>query len=362
MARIDRCRREDIPSIAKLHLMVYGNPNGEPHEDLEAYYERILFGNPWLDEEIPSLVYRSEEGRIEGLLGVLVRRMIHNGQPIRAAIPHSLMVAPECGAPMAAIQMVREFFDGAQDLVFGDGANDLSRKLLGALGATTSYLYSMHWLCILRPCAYLRSAMGTRSQTLKSVAVITKPLSFVADSLAFRFRRKSIRLRLSEGCSCLKMDVRTLLSCVKDFTKRIPLHPDYNENDIQYLEDRLRSKSPGSATTGYEVRNGKGDRIGIFLCTLGAKKSMEVVLLLAREDSNHVVFNSVLNHALSLGAKSVEGKLAPRFLQSISDNNCLLKRRSWTLFGSKEAEILNAINRGDAQLSALDGEFVVTAR
>ncbi len=361
MGQIDRCRKEDIPAVARLHLRVYGNSNNESVEDLESYYQKVLFGHPWRDEESPSLIFRLEDGGVEGLLGVMVRRMVYKGKPIRMAVPHSLMVAPDCSSPMAAIQMARKFFEGAQDLVVGDGANDQSRKLLEAMGAGTSCLYSMYWLCLLRPCSYAGSALGAK-RGIKLLTLASRPACLFADSLAGRFWRRSIQSRQPEESTVSEVDSRALLLSVKDFPCRSPLHPEYCETDLQGMADFLGGVSGHGQSQGIEVRNAKGQRIGTCLYRIGARKAMEVLLLLARDDSADVVFGRVLEHALNLGVTSVGGRMDPRFFQSMSDYACLIRRRSWVVVYSRNPEILDVIHRGDAVLSALDGEFVLTSR
>jgi hypothetical protein len=193
------------------------------------------------------------------------------------------------------------------------------------------------------------------------VAVVS-PVCFLIDSIACKFRRKSILSKGAEWGNSLQIDIHVLLSYVKDFSSRTPLRPDYDAGDIEFLESYLNRKSRSSKSMAYEVLNEKGDRVGIYLYRLSGKKHMEVMLLLARDDSSSVVFNNLLNHALDHGVTSLEGRMAPWLLQSMSDNNCLVKCRSWAVFGAKDPEILNVINRGDALFSVLDGEFVLTGR
>ncbi len=357
MEQVDRCRKEDIPAVARLHLKVYGNPTDEPSESLESYYEMVVCGNPWCDEEIPSLVYRSEAGDIEGFIGVIVRRVTFNGKSLRMAVPHRLMVAPDCRSSMAAMQIVRRFFDGAQDFSFGDAANDQARKLMEALGATTSYLYSMNWMSLLRPCSYMGSALEKKYPRLKPLVAVFQPACFLVDSILCKMRRKSIRSGQLQRCVTSGIDSQSLLLCITDFSSRSHLHPEYNETDIQWLWNFLSSNVLRGQLQGFEVCNERGDRIGVCLYYLNAKKAMEVMLLRAREDSADMVFNQLLDRALDLGVINVEGRIEPRFLQSISDNNCLFKRRSWAFVQGRDDEVLNAINRGDAMLSAMDAEL-----
>lgn len=358
MDQVEHCLKGDIPGIAKLHLKVYGNPNDEPSKDLLSYYETVLFSNPWCDEEIPPLVFRSKDGIIEGLLGVLVHRMNYNGKSIRMAVPHSLMMAPDCSSPMAVVQMIRKFFEGPQDLVIGDGANDQARKLMEAMGAMTSYLYSMHWLCLLRPCSYMGSALK-KKRGLQFLSALLRPTGFVLDALANKVGRNRTRPQCSQKCTAVELDSQSLQSCISEFTKRSPLYPEYKSSDIQWFWSFLQSNTQRGRSQGFEVHNEKGQRIGYYLYFLKAKKFMEVVTFWAREDSTDVVFSHLMDHAFRQGVLSVEGRMEPRFLQAISDHNCLIKHRRWTIEYSKTPEILDVLNRGDAMLTPMEGELWV---
>jgi hypothetical protein len=69
------------------------------------------------------------------------------------------------------------------------------------------------------------------------------------------------------------------------------------------------------------------------------------------------VLDHLLHHASSRGAVAVVGRVMPRFLQAICDQNCLILRRStYVLVHSRDPEITEAFVNGRAFLSLLDGE------
>lgn len=356
MDQVDCCVKDDIPAIARIHLKIFGNPNDEPSEGLKSYYEMVLCGHPWCDEELPSLVYRSKEGNVEGFVGVITRRMNFKGKSIRVAVPHRLMVAPDCNSPMAVLKIIKRFLAGPQDLSLGDGANDLGKKFMEGMGATTSKIYSMNWLCFLRPFSVMRNLAG-KYNVLKWIGAASWPVCSLMDSLALKIPRSPLRPKHPDGCTAKEIDSQALLSCIGDFSKRRPLYPEYDTETIQWLWDFLKSNTQRGQLRGYEVRNAKDKRIGAYLYYLNSKKMMEVMLLLAREDSTDIVFSHLLSRAFDCGAIGVGGRMEPRFLQSMWSHHCFVKRGSWAVVHAKDPEILNVINRGDAILSALEGEL-----
>jgi hypothetical protein len=354
--QVDCCLKADIPAVAGIHAKVFATTDNELSEGLRSYYETVFFDNPWYDKEQPSLVYRSQEGKVEGFLGVIPRRMNFKGRSIRVAILHRLMVAPDCSSPLAAVRMIKRFLSGPQDLALGDGANDLGRKFMEGMGASISYLYSMNWICPLRPCSYMRGIFAKH----KALGILTA-ISWPACSLLDRLIRKtplspSRNARL-DGCSAVEMDSRLLLSCIKEFSEQVSLRPAYDIADIKWLWDFLKSNTHRGRLQGIEVRNAKGRRIGVYLYYLNSTKLAEVMLLLAHNDSIDTVFRHLLNHTLHRGAICVYGRLEPKFLQSFWVNNCFIKRGSWAVVHARDPELLNVINRGDAMLSALEGEL-----
>lgn len=356
MDRVDCCVKDDIPTVARIHLKIFGNPNEEPSEGLKSYYEMLLSGNPWCDEELPSLVYRSKDGMVEGFVGVITRRMNFKGKTIRVAIPHRLMVAPDCSSPMAVLKIIRRFLAGPQDLSLGDGANDLGKKFMEGNGATTSKIYSMNWLCFLRPFAVVRNMIGKYS-VLRWLGAVSWPVCSLMDSIALNIPKSPIRPKQPDGCTTKEIDSQALLSCLGDFSKRRPLYPEYNAENIQWLWSFLESNTQRGQLRGYEVRNEKDKRVGVYLYYMNSKKLMEVMLLVAREDSHDLVFSQLMSHALDRGAIGVWGRMEPRFMQSMWDHHCFVKRGSWAVVHAKDPEILNVINRGDAILTALEGEL-----
>src|SRR4030095_3570632 len=90
--------KNDIPQVVKLFQKVFFN-NGQTaplSSKLDAYFEEMFFHTPWTEkwaeEEIPSLVYEAGDGDIIGFIGIIPRRMLLHGRPIRAATSMHFMV------------------------------------------------------------------------------------------------------------------------------------------------------------------------------------------------------------------------------------------------------------------------------
>src|SRR5262249_52807778 len=112
--------KNDIPQVVKLFQKVFFN-NGQrapSSSKLDAYFEEMFFHNPWTEErakeEIPSLVYETGAGAIIGFIGIIPRRMLLHGRPIRAATSMHFMVDPDSRSTLAGVQLLKTFFSGPQ--------------------------------------------------------------------------------------------------------------------------------------------------------------------------------------------------------------------------------------------------------
>ena len=70
------------------------------------------------------------------------------------------------------------------------------------------------------------------------------------------------------------------------------------------------------------------------------------------------VLQRLLADAWRHGAAAVRGRLDPRFVQEHSARHCWLRTDgTWTLVHSRHADVMAAIQQGDAFLSRLEGEW-----
>src|SRR6266487_3188634 len=84
--RIRTLERGDIPQLVVLSQQAFQRRERVGTDAMTAYFERIFFQNPWVDADLPSLVYEDKTGRVGGFVGVVPRRMLFRGEPIRVAV------------------------------------------------------------------------------------------------------------------------------------------------------------------------------------------------------------------------------------------------------------------------------------
>src|SRR5262245_40265196 len=178
--------KNDIPQVVKLFQKVFFN-NGQTapsSSKLDAYFEEMFFHTPWTErwiergterggekgteegaeEELPSLVYETGDGAIIGFIGIIPRRMLLHGRPIRAAASMHFMVEPGSRSTLAGIRLLKTFFSGPQDLSLTDSGGAVGRKIWEGLGGDTALAYSINWTRLLRPSRYVLNILARKNR------------------------------------------------------------------------------------------------------------------------------------------------------------------------------------------------------
>src|SRR5262249_12309872 len=194
--------KNDIPQVVKLFQKVFFN-NGQTapsSSKLDAYFEEMFFHTPWTEkgtergaeegtnggdkEEIPSLVCETGGGAIIGFIGIIPRRMLLHGRPIRAATSMHFMVEPGSRSTLAGVQLLKTFFSGPQDLSLTDSAGAVGSKIWEGLGGATALAYSINWTRLLRPSRYVSLLLARKNRLLRFFARLLSPLCPIVDAMA----------------------------------------------------------------------------------------------------------------------------------------------------------------------------------
>ena len=356
MGKVDRCTEDDVPAIAELHSKVKFD-NGESNSDaMRGYYRDVFFRNPWYNNRFPSFVYRAAGGRVVGFIGVIPRQMRFRGNLIKVAVSHRLMVDPDSGCPLAASQLVRRFLSGPQDLSFSDGANDMGRKFWEGMGGSTVLIYSMNWIRPLRPFSYAAYLLAKRKGS-GLIAAASSSVGWLVDTLGAAKWMNSFLPTQTSDYRSVEADDDLLFCCISEFSKPYTLCPEYDYESWKWLMDFLRSNKHRGMFRACAVYKGTQELIGAYVYYLNASRVGEVMLLLARNDSRDKVLRHLLYEARKQNALCFWGRMEPKFLSCLWDNNCLLKQGSWALVNTNSPELAEVINRGDAFLTAMEGEL-----
>jgi hypothetical protein len=361
MSNVRPFTRADFSQVATLHHQVMGTASEEAistvrMQDYAEYFESIYFQNPWYDEAFPSLVFQTSEGRITGFLGVRSHRMLFEGARIHVATSSQFVVAPDSRASGAGVQLQKTFLSGPQDLSLTDGGNNISRKLWEGLKGTTALLYSTHWKKILRPAQYALSQLQER-QVSPFVSKVCEPPGYLVDAiLKHRFPHHFSAPKPNSNAQ--ELTNQMLLKLIGDSSRSSALIPDYDEHSMHWLLETINSKQGWGTLRKQAITDRNGDTLGGFIYYLQPKGSCTVLLLIANKRSGGEVLDHLFYDAARQGAASIAGRLEPKLMQEFSERQCQFNcGRPWMLIHSYNNSLLQAIHRGDAQLSLLEGEW-----
>jgi len=237
-----------------------------------------------------------------------------------------------------------------------DGAGDVGRKVWEGVGGTTAFLYSQRWTRILRPSQYVVGRLGSR-MSLSRIARALSPLCYLSDAAAARMLPQFFPGFISQ-CSEEELDVETLLTYLPQFSTTRALQPVYDDYSLGWLLKHAEQMDFYGSLKKVLVRDHGGDVIGWYLYYLKPGGMSTVIQLAARKNSFNEILNHLFHHARRHGAVSLIGRLEPQYMQELSDKYCCFHRfGSWTLIHSNNSELLHVIQRGDAFLTGLEGEW-----
>jgi hypothetical protein len=349
----------DIPQVVDLFQRVFFN-NGQPapsSSKLKSYFEEVFFHNPWVEEDLASLVYETSGREIIGFIGVTPRRMYWREQPIRVAVSMHFMVEPGSRSTLAGVQLLKTFFSGPQDLSLTDSGSSVGRKVWEGLGGTTALAYSINWMRLLRPSQYLLYLLARKNQAFKLLSHMLRPLCPMMDALAsrvmsHRFGRPSSSLREAD------LDQGTVLASISRFSVNDALRPDYDQISLSWLFDKVDQLTRPGGLQKALLYDAKGELAGWYLYTLDPDGIGEVLQVVGSKKSFSEILDHLFQHGWKKGAMAFTGRLNPKFAQEYSDKQCFLGCGSpWMLVHSRNPELLQAIYQGNVFLTRLEGEW-----
>jgi len=346
---------DDVPGAAALFARVYPERRWRSQAAYEACLRETLFDNPWREPELPSWV-AEEDGRITGFYGVVPRRMHLRGRPLRVAMGCQFFVDRDQRHSLTALQLVKACISGPQDLTVTDGADEKSRRMWIGLGGTAPLHYSLYWTRPLRPARYVLSLLHGRGVVAGPLTFAARPLAALADALAARLHPKRFRFHREETELMEDaLDPATMVAHLPEVLRGSTLQPVYDARSLAWLLEQTARKTHFGRLRARAVRD-RERLLGWYLYHLQAGGVSEVVQIAARDGAFDRVLLRLLADAWRHGAAALRGRVDPRYVQELSHRHCWSRWDGpWTLVHSRHADVMAAIQQGDAFLSRLEG-------
>jgi hypothetical protein len=353
VGRVRPFRPDDLPDVVGLRRRLFRFTERPSPAELADYCERVFCRHPWPDDELPSLVYEDQRGAVAGFLGVLPRRMVFQGEPVRVAIATQLMVSPESRG-LAGWRLVRAFMAGPQDLSVSDLGNDAARRLWQGLGGSVSMAHSVTWEKALRPCRLAVSRLGGGALG-RGAALAAQPLAALGDVLAAAWPGANGSPAAGDT---VPLAPEILAATADDVLRTFALRPDYGDGMLSWLLGQAAEKHQFGDLAGGLVRQADGAVVGWFLHYTAPGRTSQVLQLAGLPAARALVLEHLLEDARRRDAIAVRGRLEPVWLPELAAQGCALRDDGpWVLYHSRRPELADAIERGDAFLSRLDGEW-----
>ena len=339
----------DIPAVLRLWTQCFPFDR-DAQATLPARIKSVFLHNPWPDPDLPSLVYEDSRGTPIGFLGVIPRPMSLDGVLLRAAVSTHLMVHPgHRGA--AALRLLQTFLRGPQDLSLADVASAGSRALWERLGGTVATHYCLRWC---RPLAPVRAALASLALRTRSRAldVLARSVGRAADAALHRIPGSALRRR-PPRCTGEALSNEALLHCLDADASGYALRPRYTPSSLAWLLGVLESKVRPLRRVRVLDRDVV---IGWYVYGLAGHVGKVLRVSAARGRFGDVMAH-LLDDAFVHGAALVTDRLDPRLVPEMDDALYVVRRAAWVLVHSRSTPVLDAIARGDAVLSRMEGEW-----
>ena len=330
---------------------------GEAPAALHNSFTDLYFLNPMLDARAPSFVYE-DSGEVLGFFGVTTRRMCFAGEVIRVGFAGNFVVHPKARGGGAARGLLDAFVASNHDLLMTDSANDISRHLFQRVGFKTIPALNIHWARPLKAGEYAVYAMSRRmsSHTAAALQFVMKPLCAVVDSLSRAIVPSG---RVPESTLFAEdLSLETLLHSSAECHKGYTLWPQYDAELLPWLLRFMQQNKKRGVLRSVGLRDGSRHIIGWYVYYTRPGAIGEVVQVCGRPDLYKAVLEHLFEDARQQGVIALHGVAEYRRIPDFSDEGCFFTcRGGWTLAHSRRAELLDILERGEAFLSRLDGEW-----
>ena len=360
-----RCmREEDLPEIASLFERIHRSGSRLAAPGLMAVFLRTLLLTPWLDPEIPSLVYEAN-GAVMGFVGLHVRRITFDGRPYRMAFPAHLMADPDQRGMPAGALLLRRALDGPQDVTTSTAGSAVAR-MWERLGGVTVGVPSVGWARAFRPAALLgrlAAEHAGRPAAARRCAPVLDLVDRVAAPRVMSFathlggRGQAVTATdPAAGTTVEPLTARHVVEHGPELARRARMRVAYDEPFLEWLFGEMQAVTGRGELVRRLVRGPDGRVLGWHVSFLHRTRVSRVLQVVAREGATGVVLDHLFDEAARCGTPAVRGRLESWLLPALWERPCLLLRETRDLAHSRDPQLLEPIRLGEALFTPMDGE------
>jgi hypothetical protein len=365
MSGIRALERGDLSELATLTAVASGwtfRPPGLP-----GYYERTLLDGPWVDAEIPSLVYEDDDGSIAAFQGSLARHGRFDGRPIRIACGVNLVSRPDARRRGLGAILTRAYLAGPQDLTITDRATDQMREIWTLLGGQIAHLGCVDWIRVFRPSTLAAGRIARRpldpsrpvgklSAALAVASPFTSRMCSGLDVAAARVGPWFSEPPEPQGTS-EELTPESMLEHLPLVADQVRLHVAYDPPFLTWLFTELAAVRERGSLVAKLVRGRGGGVLGWYIYYLKPEGVSHVVQVASSGRDSRVVVDHLFRDAWLGGAAALRGRVEARLLEPVGGRRCFLRYVGGSLVHSRDPAILGVVAAGDSLLTRLDSEW-----
>ena len=341
--------RSDVPAVAQLFMTAFRDGRASSAAFCE-YFERSFFSTPLYDEALGSLVHRDGDGRVDSALLVLPMQVSIHGRVLPGRLMSNYMTDPGSRTRGGA-DMVLTIRSRKQEFCFSDSANPVSAAHWQAIGGHRLPIQSLDWRVVLRPASWLVGRGGKRLP--RWAKPFARTLARPVDRVARRFV-PSNRSAVARGST---MPRDTFLAVAPGLVERFALHPVWSKDELSWLLDMAALNTIDGPLTLRQVHDTKGELLGCSVCYAKPGGVAKVLNVLSSAGHEAAVLDDLIVYADNLGCTAIQGMAQPFLMAALGQvKGMSFVPRGAYCISTRHAEIVTAVQSGDAYLGGLFGE------
>ncbi|MCP8895169.1 hypothetical protein KYK29_09515 [Shinella daejeonensis] len=348
----------DVDAVADMFQRLLRKSRLPASADLRAYLRALFLDFCKHDPDICSRVHVRDDGTVSGFLGVLPFDMRFGDRSVRAAACGTFVSDTRESDPFAGARLLRDVLSGPQDLSFTETSNDISTSMWRSMRATPLAPYSLEWLRVLKPSAFLLAAAAPRLPGLKLLA----PLARGADRFVTRRGGQQAWIHYSPAAGRADALVDTeaendeFAGLCLEFAGRFALRPDWDQTTLETMLGHAERKALHGERVQRVVRTRAGKPVGLYLYYGDRGGIGRTVQVMAAAGHEAIVLDRLLRSASERGLAAIRGRTQPNLLQAMIGSKFAFLQTSATLVHARDPELLQAAVNGQAFLNGLAGE------
>lgn len=355
MSRVRSLAREDLPAVASLYELVFRSRTSDPPPGLASYFERLFFDHPFVDPELPALVYDEPGEGIVGFIASYPRPFVYRERSLRMGGTGQFVTHPNVRSRGVGALLLRSYLAGAQDFTITDGRPPhIVRAMWERLGGVVNPVASIEWRRVLVASKFLRAAHwrgwgGARGQR--------------AWTALNRIVGRSVRPVPPTGTYSEPLTVDVLLEGVSLLREVFPLRPNYDARSLKWLFRELDAVAPARGPLLRQVvRSPEGRILGWYLVLVPRGQVANTLQLVGKGDDVGLVLDQLFHEVAERGAIAIRGGTTPYLYPYLQGRRCVLDATSsWALVHTRDPALLGTILSGRGLITRLDSERWVSA-